>query len=460
MKPPETSLWHDVAALTSPTDRCLSDPRTCIALQDLEKMSVLGGDIEAYRGEAVLLHLSSQLLTALALIELDGLARSLILCPPGLAAEQLEQIIADTRPGIMLTDLAASPSVAGLRISHAALAPGPACTQPIREIASQWLLFTSGTTGRPKAVVHSLASLTAPLRGAIQFPQAVWSTFYDIRRYGGLTILLRALLGGGSMVFSEAGEAVSDFLLRAASASVTHISGTPSHWRQALMTGVTDQFHPAYVRLSGEPADQSILDMLQAAFPSARVSHAFASTEAGVAFDVADGRAGFPATLLDTNGKGVELKIRNGTLHIRSSRTAEMYLRDDLRLHVEDGFVDTGDLVELRDGRYHFLGRREGLINVGGLKVYPEEIEAVINLHPAVRMSLVRARRSPITGALVVADIVVRQDKHGHTPFETICGEILAQCRAALPAYKVPTKFYEVTSVNLAPSGKLLRANV
>jgi acyl-coenzyme A synthetase/AMP-(fatty) acid ligase len=457
MPPPETCLWAD-AALESPHVRFLTDRDRRVALHELNGASALENERASYQGKSVLLLMASQLSCALALLELDGLAGRLILCPPGLTPAQLDDIIADTRPDVMLTDMRDAPPIPGLPITRGGGALRVAGARPATCIASQWLLFTSGTTGRPKAVIHDLASLTAPLRAAGQFPSAVWSTFYDIRRYGGLTILLRALLSGGSMVFSDASEPVSAFLARAAADGVTHISGTPSHWRQVLMSGAAASFRPAYVRLSGEPADQAILDLLQAAFAPAQVSHAFASTEAGVAFDVRDGRAGFPASLLEQTGGEVALKIENGTLHIRSSRTAEAYLRGDLRLHGADGFIDTGDMVALRDGRYHFIGRREGVINVGGLKVYPEEVEAVINLHPAVRMCLVRARRSPITGALVVADVVIHEEYA--TTFEMIRDEILVQCRAALPAHKVPAQLRQAESLNLTPSGKLSRAHV
>ena len=102
-----------------------------------------------------------------------------------------------------------------------------------------------------------------------------------------------------------------------------------------------------------------------------------------------------------------------------------------------DGFVDTGDMVELRDGRFHFAGRRDGVINVGGMKVHPEEVEAVINRHPQVRMSLVRTRKNPITGALVVADVVLNWRNRTQQP-ETCNDEILQLCRQALPRHKVP----------------------
>ena len=103
----------------------------------------------------------------------------------------------------------------------------------------------------------------------------------------------------------------------------------------------------------------------------------------------------------------MELKVEDGSLRIRSPRTALRYLGGE-SLPSADGFVDTGDLVELRDGRYYFAGRRDGMINVGGAKVHPEEVEAVLNRHPQVRMALVKARKNPFTGAVVVADVVLQ----------------------------------------------------
>src|SRR5262249_35102228 len=156
-----------------------------------------------------------------------------------------------------------------------------------------------------------------------------------------------------------------------------------------------------------EIADQAILDNLAAVYPDARIGHAYASTEAGVGFEVNDGLAGFPASMLGRLPSGVDIKLEQGTLRLPSTLAP---LRDvghaAAALAEGGGFVDPGDIVEQRDGRCHFMGRSNGVINVGGLKVHPEEVEAVINRHPQVRMSLVRERRSPITGALVVADVV------------------------------------------------------
>jgi acyl-CoA synthetase (AMP-forming)/AMP-acid ligase II len=310
-------------------------------------------------------------------------------------------------------------------------------------------------------LVHDVNSLTAPLREVREFPDAVWSTFYDIRRYGGLQILLRALLDGGSLVLSESDERMAQFLNRVSAYGVTHMSGTPSHWRLLLMSGAAGPLNLDYVRLSGEVADQSILDSLRSVFPASRISHAFASTEAGVVFDVADGRAGFPASYVDAKDAPVELKIEYQTLRVRSARTANKYLRDGILLQDEAGFIDTGDVVELRDGRYLFVGRKEGLINVGGLKVHPEEVEAIMNQHPAVQMSLAHGRSSAITGAVVVADIVIRQEYlDSGESFPEISSEIMAACRRVLPAYKVPSRLRAVPFLAISPSGKLLRSRV
>ena len=340
------------------------------------------------------------------MVQLDGIARRLVLCTPDLSDDHLLAAMKDAEVDVVVTD-GTGPAAVGVDIV--------ACADRIvadgfvgdRNLETEWALFTSGTAGRPKLAAHTLGSLAGPAADGLGSERpAVWSTFYDVRRYGGLQILLRALVGGGSMVFSDAHELVPAFLQRAGDRGVTHISGTPSHWRRALMSGATQFLAPDYVRLSGEACDQAILDGLRQAFPNAGIAHAFASTEAGVAFDVRDGLAGFPARLVGTDAT-VKMRVQDGTLRILSPRSASRYIGEGMpRLFDQSGFVDTGDVVELHNDRYYFRGRRGGVINVGGLKVHPEAVEAVINEHPMVRMSRVSARPSPVTGAIVVAEIL------------------------------------------------------
>jgi acyl-coenzyme A synthetase/AMP-(fatty) acid ligase len=461
--------WHDVSCLWESIAPAGASARggfhgrgASVALAELAAGSILGGALERLRGRSVLIATREQLPTALALVELDGVARRMVLCTPDLTAEQLAQVAATAEADAIVID-ADSPIDA-----PAALARFPVTPQPVRGSiarrageATEWILLTSGTTGTPKLVVHTLQSLGGAL--PTQAPTgtaSVWSTFYDIRRYGGLQIYLRAVLAGSPLLLSSSGEPMVDFLQRAAAGAVTHISGTPSHWRRALMSGEAGLLTPQYVRLSGEVADQPLLDNLRAVYPHARIAHAFASTEAGVAFDVNDGLAGFPVDFLHNASSGIELKVVDQTLRIRSGRNAARYLGPAPGVLVsEDGYVDTGDMVELVDGRYYFRGRMGGVINVGGLKVYPEEVESVLNADPRVRMSLVRSRRNPITGAVVVADVVLANPTSSAAADapDLVKSDLLNTCRRALAAHKVPAMLRFVPALEFTAAGKLVR---
>ncbi len=446
---------------TAPETRWLADPAGRVSLAALQAGSNLAAPLQQLAGAAVLIATQAQQPAMLAAMLLDGIAGRLLLCPPDLSPAHLPGILRDAEVQVVISDgsLPALTGAAGLPVVACFRTPLDGGDSPARDAATEWVLFTSGTTGAPKLVLHTLDSLTGPLDDGLAVPSgAIWSTFYDVRRYGGLQILLRALLGGGSMVLSSAGEPVAEFLHRAGASGVTHMSGTPSHWRRALMSAAARAMAPAYVRLSGEVADQAILDQLKRAYPTAQVAHAFASTEAGVAFDVRDGLAGFPTALLEAANDQAQMRVVDGSLQIRSSRTAARYLGERARtLREADAFVDTGDMVERRGDRYYFTGRREGVINVGGQKVFPEEVEAVINGHPAVRMARVWARPSPITGAVVAAEVVLWADPAGG--FAAIRDDIVAACRRVLPAYKVPASLRQVAALDVAASGKLVRAH-
>jgi acyl-coenzyme A synthetase/AMP-(fatty) acid ligase len=437
--------------------RTISDGRDVVSLTDILGYTCLGDRLSELSGRSVLLAVSDQLISSLAMIEIDGVARRMLLVPHDLEAAHVSALIADAEIDAVVTDHPERWSDAGIDLVVEAGPSTAAAVAARTERATEWLMLTSGTTGVPKIVSHTLGGLTGAIvaDGPARGPGPTWATFYDIRRYGGLQIFLRAILSGGSMVLSEPGETITQHLARLGARGVTHISGTPSHWRKALMSASIASFAPRYVRLSGEIADQAVLDGLKRAFPAASIGHAYASTEAGVGFAVNDGLEGFPAAMIGCADNGVEMMVRDGTLWIRSTRTASAYVgRDAAALRDRDGYVDTDDMLELRGERYHFVGRRGGIINVGGLKVHPEEIEAVINRHAEVRMSRARSRRSPITGAIVVADVILADaGSHGNK----IRDEILENCRASLAPHKIPAVIRFVPSLEITAAGKLAR---
>jgi acyl-coenzyme A synthetase/AMP-(fatty) acid ligase len=402
-----------------------------------------------------------QFAAAAAMIQLDGVVRRMVLYPPDLSREHLDFVAKTADADVVLTDQPIT-TVVEATITYPESGDGLDASEFDAEssaLETEWILLTSGTTGRPKLVKHNLASLTADLEfGLTPGAPVVWSTFYDIRRYGGLHIFLDAVCSGASMVIASADEALGDFLPRAGKLGVTNISGTPSHWRRALMSPWAGQIAPKYVRLSGEIADQAILNSLRTQYPHAQIGHTFASTEAGVAFSVKDELMGFPVDALG-HTSGVEMKVVDATLRVRSDRTASCYLGTDSPvLKDSDGFVDTGDALDLRNGRYYLVGRRDGIVNVGGFKVHPEEVEAVINRHPAVAMSLVKAKKNPITGAVVIADVVFKELMSNEDQAK-LHRDILQFCRAELAPYKVPASLRNVTSLEVSTSGKMVRRN-
>lgn len=450
--------------LLSGADGYLRDSSVCVSYRDLLRASVLPGRRNKLRERIVAVMTSDQLSTALALIELDGIARRLIVCPTIVAKQQLAFVLETAGVEAIISDQAPELSeFVGIPV----LAPGFDGGGPDHEDLSgpsrtEWITFTSGTVGTPKLVVHTLASLT----GAIDLqkqaaPDIVWGTLYDIRRFGGLQVLLRAVASGRPLILSSPSESIGDYLARACSCRITHISGTPSQWRRVLMSGAAHLITPEYLRLSGEIADQAILDRLRTVYPQATIVHAYGSSEAGTVFEVTDCKAGFPAGMIERPGQ-VEMKIDGQTLRVRSLRTARSYLGDGApSLQQDDGFVDTGDTVELREGRYYFTGRRDGRINIGGLKVYPEEVEAVINRHPEVHMCVVQAKKNPVLGAILVANVVLNSPvQPDESEAEALELRIVTFCRKHLPSYKIPAAVRFLPFLPLASSGKAARAEL
>ena len=208
-------LWGAITAAGAP-EGSIHGALASVALSELGRASYLGGHLEQLRGRTVLIATREQLSAALALIELDGVARRAGPVHPGPASEHFPHVIAAAGADAWVRD-AGAPQSCGAPMTRT-VDVAAARSAPItrrRSHETEWVLLTSGTTGAPKLVLHTLASLTsvlarrAPARGS-----AVWSTFYDIRRYGGLQVFLRAL-HTGSLVLSAPEEPVADFFARA-----------------------------------------------------------------------------------------------------------------------------------------------------------------------------------------------------------------------------------------------------
>ncbi len=322
-----------------------------------------------------------------------------------------------------------------------------------RDAVSGVFLLTSGTTGPPKVVHQTLAALLGRVqtRSLDKNRGACWLLTYETHSFAGLQVVLSAALSEGLLVAPEARNPTA-LAAAARAGNVTHISGTPTFWRALLMVAGNEGL-PALrqITIGGEAVDQATLDRLSRAFPGARISHIYASTEAGSLFAVHDGRAGFPSAWLDVElPGGVMLRMRDGVLEVRSPRCMLAYASGERVPLTADGWLVTGDLVRAEAGRVMFCGRQDHIVNVAGLKVSPEEVEAFLIGHPEVAEAQVYAVPSPLTGALLAARVVLRPGLDPRIALE----DLRAACARGLPRHKVPRRFDLVDAISVSTSGK------
>ncbi|MEM6961426.1 MAG: class I adenylate-forming enzyme family protein [Myxococcota bacterium] len=404
-----------------------------------------GARVAAYSTDIAL---ATQIFTAA-----DGVASCVLLLPQDVSQNLARELCKRARIQAVVTDAPEKLACIADIVVNSPL------DLPVREAAAsctptQWILSTSGTTSTPKLVSHSLAGLTRTTRtGRSRSVVPIWGMLYDYTRFAGLQVLMQSLLSGATLAKPDHDAALDAQLKFLASAGCTHLSATPSLWRNILMSGAADQLGLRQVTLGGEIADQRILDSLAHTYPSARITHIFASTEAGVGFSVNDGKPGFPAEYLNTSTSGVALDVREGTLWVRNELVAADYVGDGGAVS-SDGWVDTGDLVEKIGSRYLFKGRRSGVINVGGNKVHPEEVERVLIAHPHVVMARVFAKSNPIVGALVAASIVRGPD----APSE-FRSELRHYLKSRLAPHMLPAVLEFTDALALSSGGKVTRQN-
>jgi len=327
--------------------------------------------------------------------------------------------------------------------------------------ATVWHLATSGTTGTPKWIAHTSASLCRAIKQGQQHQQTRWALCYQPFRYAGLQVLLQSLLNGATLVDCTTADTAKkvDIIRRE---KVNAISATPTLWRQFLLSGAFSDSSPPFtiekITLGGEITDAPLLALLASQFPNAKIMHVYASTEAGVGFAVTDSQPGFPKQWLTTGVNGNSLKVDSENvlwIKANAAQGTELTKINNTIVEVDSqGYVNTNDVVMIKDKRVYFKGRANGAINVGGQKVHPEYVEQVLLQSPLVSQARVYAKQSSIMGQLVVADVVLSASKDIETK-PTMA--LLLHCKKHLARLEIPTKINVTDSIAINASGKIGR---
>lgn len=408
----------------------------------------------AMSGQRVILNHPDLLLAVRHLIAADGCANSIALMSPEHKPAVLAPLMDSLSPDYVISDQG------NALVSEELSAPVCADTFSLPasgkkpRVDTDWIMSTSGTTGTPKLVSHSFASLTRTSRFDNDRGQGqVWGMLYDYSRFAGLQVVLQSLMSGACLVVPPQEAAFDEQLSFLGSRGCTHLSATPTMWRKILMCPQHRTLDLHQITMGGEIVDNSVLASVARAWPNARISHIFASTEAGVGFSVVDRQEGFPASYLTDPPSGIGLRVTQNRLWVRNELVGAEYLGGRGAL-AQDGWVDTGDMVKQHDNRVHFLGRENGVINVGGNKVHPEEVERALLSHPYISMARVYAKANPIMGALVMADVVPK----ANAP-ETLISDLNMFLRARLEKHMVPVSVRSVDTLEINSAGKIGRGS-
>lgn len=291
------------------------------------------------------------------------------------------------------------------------------------------VLFSSGSTGTPKGVVHDCAALLEKFVRPGKRKTTLSFLLFD--HIGGVDTLFNTLSSGGTLVTIPTRD--PDTVCAAIAAHGVHTLPTsPTFLNLLLLTGAHQRHDLSSLRLVAygtEPMPASVLARLTEALPQATLLQTYGLSELGVLRT----RSREGTTWVQFTGEGYEVQIREGVLWVRTPTSMLGYLNAPDRFDA-DGWFCTEDAVEV-DGDYmRILGRTSDLINVGGRKVYPAEIEEVLMGLENVRDAAVFGRPNPLTGQIVATRINLIAPE----PLSDFKRRMRLYCKDRLPPYKIP----------------------
>lgn len=310
----------------------------------------------------------------------------------------------------------------------------------LKQIKKEWriTLFTSGTTGLPKRVSHSFDSITRFVKRSDNHSLNVWGFAYNPTHMAGIQVFFQALLNGNPIVRlfglskEQIFESISDF-------AITNISATPTFYRM-LLPEYNQYSTVSRLTSGGEKFDEKTIISLKQIFPNSKITNVYASTEAG--------------TLLASNGNDFSIKSEfQGLIKI---------LENELLIHKtlmgdSDAFSNewyhTGDMVEIVSQnplKFRFISRKNEMINVGGYKVNPHEVEEAIREIDGVFDVRVFAKSNSVLGNIVCSEIVINNDLLDES-------SIRNQLQNNLQEFKIPRLIKFVDKISTTRTGKIKR---
>lgn len=294
------------------------------------------------------------------------------------------------------------------------------------------VLFSSGSTGKSKAAVHDLTGILDKFKIQKRSFRTITFLLYD--HIGGVNTMLYTLSNAGCMVTVP--QRTPDEVLRAVEEHQVELLPTsPTFINLILLSEAYKRYSLQSLKTvtyGTEPMPESTLRQFHQLFPEIRLQQTYGLSEVGI---LRSQSKSSDSLWVKVGGEGFETRVIDGMLQIKAQSAMLGYLNAPSPF-TEDGWFLTGDSVEV-DGEYlRILGRKSELINVGGEKVYPAEVESVILELDNIQDVTVFAEKNPIMGNIVCAKVFLKQEED----LKQLGNRIKSHCRSRLQPYKVPIK--------------------
>ncbi len=316
-----------------------------------------------------------------------------------------------------------------------------ALVEAVMQSSSRITIFTSGTTGQPKKVVHNIATLTRSVRRGDKYIGQVWGYAYNPTHMAGLQVFFQAFANQNTLI-NIFNASRADVYAALDKYHITHFSATPTFYR--LLMPFEKEFPQVQrITLGGEKSDQALYDAIHRIFPQAKINNVYASTEAGTLFAAKGDAFQIPSAIQE------KVRVVENELLLHKSLLGES---DSFQL--ENDYYHTGDLIEWIDkvqGLFRFVSRKNELINVGGYKVNPGEVEAAMMTMDGVKQAIVYGKANSILGNVLCAEV---QLEEGAILTELNIRSIL---KSQLQDYKIPRRIKFVEQLALTRTGKVKR---
>ena len=315
--------------------------------------------------------------------------------------------------------------------------------------SSGLILFSSGSTGKPKAMIHNLDTLIDSFKDKKEKSMNML-VFLMFDHIGGLNTVFNALCMGACLIIPKIKDAktICELIEKY---KIMVLPSSPTFLNLILISEEYKNYDLSSLRMityGTETMPQSLLLKLKEVFPKVKFLQTFGTSETGISTTSSKSSNSLFMKLEDING---EYKIVENELWLRSKTQVLGYLNASMDSFTSDGWFKTGDLVEV-DGEYiKIIGRAKEVINVGGQKVLPSEIESIILEMEEISDCMVYGEKNAITGQTVVCDVVLNKN------IENIKKRVRVFCKDRLDAYKIPTKVNVVDKTNFSDRFKKIR---